>query len=77
MITAISTSDPNTERVGDWRGWGIQTSLLRSTGHSSEFTIPVRNHQCAEYPIRRLAIFERSRIRRMRQWNTAGPPKGM
>jgi hypothetical protein len=29
---AISTSDPNMERAGDRPGWGIQTSLFRSTG---------------------------------------------
>jgi hypothetical protein len=31
MTTAISTSDPNMDRVGDWLGWAIQASLLRST----------------------------------------------
>jgi hypothetical protein len=31
MITAISTSDPNMDRVGDWLGWAIQANLERST----------------------------------------------
>src|SRR6516164_10120895 len=34
MRTAISTSDPNMDRAGDWLGWAIQASLLdeRSVG---------------------------------------------
>jgi len=35
MTTAISTNDPSTERAGGRCGWGIGTSLSRSTSLGS------------------------------------------
>src|SRR5215831_9649087 len=37
MTTAISTSDPSTERAGDWGGWVTESSLLRSTSLRANF----------------------------------------
>src|SRR5262252_3317395 len=60
MTTAISTSDPNTDRVGGWLGWAIQAPLLRST--SVRVNLPF---QCVMTSppkicsIRRPSIFDR------------------
>src|SRR5271156_1511572 len=54
MTTAISTSDPNTER-----GWGIQTWLLRSTSLRASLPFPCVMTSLAKIcSIRRPAIFD-------------------